>query len=165
MFDEQSIRLNLYQTNYDLIINTHGDIDPYYDSSLNAKNTIVYCHYPSAKLFLENEDTDYLTYHLKIDRLHPPSMSKSGVSSQIDYKNPNQLMSQIIESTETEFRTNNHNDNRKEYVKWVKRTYDSMIRNSFLITNSNYSKAAILREYDRNDVMVLSPPVDVDTII
>jgi len=165
MFDEQSIRLNLYQTNYDLIINTHGDIDPYYDSSLNAKNTIVYCHYPSAKLFLENEDTDYLTYHLKIDRLHPPSVSKSGVSSQIDYKNPNQLMSQIIESTETEFRTNNHNDNRKEYVKWVKRTYDSMIRNSFLITNSNYSKAAILREYDRNDVMVLSPPVDVDTII
>jgi hypothetical protein len=40
-----------------------------------------------------------------------------------------------------------------------------MIRNSFLITNSNYSKAAILQEYDRNDVVVLSPPVDVDTII
>lgn len=165
MFDEQSIHLNLKQGNYDLIINTHGDIDPYYDSSLNANNTIVYCHYPSAKLFLENEDTEYLTYHLKIDRLHPRSMYNSGLISQIAYKNPNQLMSQIVESTGTESKMNNHNDNKKEYVKWVKNTYDSMVRNAFLITNSNYSKAAIIREYNKNDVIVLSPPVSVDTII
>ena len=46
-----------------------------------------------------------------------------------------------------------------------KKAYDAMIRNSFLITNSNYSKTAILREYNRNDVIVLSPPVDVDTIM
>ena len=165
MFDEQTIHLNLQQANYDLIINTHGDIDPYYDPSLNANNMIVYCHYPSAKIFLENEDTEYLTYHLKIDRLHPSSVSKSGIISQILYKNPNQLMSQMVESTGTKFKMNDHNDNRKEYVKWVKKTYDYMIRNSFLITNSNYSKIAISREYNRNDVIVLSPPVPVDTII
>ena len=58
MFDEQ--------TNYDLIINTHGDLDPYYDPSPNAKNMIVYCHYPSANLFIENDDMDYLKYHLKL---------------------------------------------------------------------------------------------------
>jgi glycosyltransferase involved in cell wall biosynthesis len=164
MFDKQSIHLNQQQTNYDLTINTHGDIDPYYDSSLNANNLIVYCHYPSAKLFIENKDTDYLTYHLKIDRLHSPSISKPAVRSQIAYKNPNQLMSQVIKPHRTENKMNHNNDNRKEYANWVKKTYDSMIRNSFLITNSNYSKTAILREYNRDDAIVLSPPVDIETI-
>ncbi len=121
MFDEQSIHLNLQQANYDLIINTHGDIDPCYDPSLNANKMIVYCHYPSAKIFLENEDIEYLTYHLKIDRLHPPSMSKSGVISQISYKNPNQLISQIVGSTGAEFKMNDHRYNRKEYEKWAKK--------------------------------------------
>jgi glycosyltransferase involved in cell wall biosynthesis len=92
-------------------------------------------------------------------------VSKSGVISQISYKNPNQLISQLVESTGTEFKMNDHRDNRKEYVKWVKKTYDSKVKNSFLITNSNYSKIAILREYNRNDVIVLSPPVPVDIII
>ncbi|HEU5120294.1 MAG TPA: glycosyltransferase [Candidatus Nitrosocosmicus sp.] len=166
MFDEQSIHHNLQQTNYDLIINTHADIDPYYHPSLNANNMIVYCHYPSAKLFIENEDMDYLTFHLKIDRLQSSSISKSSeVIPQIAYKNPNQLISQIIESPRNEIEMNSQNDNRKEYVKWVKKTYDSMIRNSFLITNSNYSKTAISQEYNRDDTIVLSPPVDVENII
>jgi glycosyltransferase involved in cell wall biosynthesis len=166
MFDEQSIRLTLQKTNYDLIINTHGDIDPYYDSSLSAHNMIVYCHYPSAKLFIENDDTDYLRYHLKIDRLQSSTIATNPeVRSQISYKNSNQLMSQIIESPGTEIELNSNDDDKKKYAKWVKKTYDSMIRNSFLITNSNYSKTAIQREYDRDDVIVLSPPVDVDKII
>lgn len=166
MFDEQSIHLTLQKTNYDLIINTHGDIDPYYDSSLSAHNMIVYCHYPSAKLFIENDDTDYLRYHLKIDRLQSSTIATNPeVRSQISYKNSNQLMSQIIESPGTEIKINSDDDNRKKYAKWVRKTYDSMIRNSFLITNSNYSKTAIQQEYDRDDVIVLSPPVDVDKII
>jgi glycosyltransferase involved in cell wall biosynthesis len=33
-----------------------------------------------------------------------------------------------------------------------------------LITNSNYSKAAISQEYNRDDAIVLSPPVDVEKI-
>jgi glycosyltransferase involved in cell wall biosynthesis len=165
MFDEQSIHHNLRQNNYELIINTHGDIDPYYHPSLNANNMIVYCHYPSAKLFIENEDMDYLTYHLKIGRLQSHSITKSPeVISQIAYKNPSQLISQIIESPGTEINMNSHNDNKKEYAKWVKKTYDSMIRNSTLITNSNYSKAAISQEYNRDDAIVLSPPVDVEKI-
>ena len=166
MFDEQSIHLTLQKTNYDLIINTHGDIDPYYDSSLSAHNMIVYCHYPSAKLFIENDDTDYLRYHLKIDRLQSSTITTNPeVRSPISYKNSNQLISQIIESPGTEIKINSDDDNRKKYAKWVRKTYDSMIRNSFLITNSNYSKTAIQREYDRDDVIVLSPPVDVDKII
>lgn len=167
MFDEQSIHRNLHLNNYDLVINTHGDIDPYFHPSLNAKNTIVYCHYPSAKLFLESKDTEYLTYHLKIDRLHSYTNPSFEVTSQVAYKNPNQMMSQMVESMVT--RSGNHicdsENSKKEYVDWAKTTYDRMITDSFLITNSNYSKAAIQKEYDRNDILVLSPPVDVDTII
>ena len=165
MFDEQSIRHNLQQTKYDLIINTHGDIDPYYHSSLNANNMIVYCHYPSAKLFIENENMDYLTYHLKIDRLQSHSISKPEVISQIAFKSPNQLMSQIFESPRTAINMNSDNHNRREYAKWVKETYDSMIGNSTLITNSNYSKTAISQQYNIDDAIVLSPPVDVEKII
>jgi glycosyltransferase involved in cell wall biosynthesis len=165
MFDKQSIHLTLQQTKYDLIINTHGDIDPYYDSSLNANNLIVYCHYPSAKQFIENEDVQYLTYHLKIDRLYSRSTSISEVGPPVSYKNFNQPMSQMTESVGTEYSERNQEDDRIEYVKWVKKTYDSMIRKSFLITNSKYSKTAILREYARDDAIVLSPPVDVNTII
>jgi glycosyltransferase involved in cell wall biosynthesis len=74
-------------------------------------------------------------------------------------------MSQIIESPGTEIKLNSNDDNKKKYAQWVRKTYDSMIRNSFSVTNSNYSKTAIQREYDRDDVIVLSPPVDVDKII
>ncbi len=164
MFDSQSIDSNI-NNSYDLIINTHGDIDPYYHSSLNAKNTIVYCHYPSAKQFIENEDVQYLTYHLKIDRLYSRSTSISGVGPPVSYKNFNQPMSQMTESVGTESSVRDHKDDRIEYIKWVKKTYDSMIRKSFLITNSKYSKTAIWREYARDDAIVLSPPVDVNTII
>ena len=96
---------------------------------------IVYCYYPSAKLLIENDDVDYLTYHLNTDRLRSHFISNAEVSSQIAYKNPNQLMFQIVESTGTEYRMNEHSDNRNEYVLWVKKTYDSMINNSFSITN------------------------------
>jgi glycosyltransferase involved in cell wall biosynthesis len=165
MFDDQSIRRNLQQGSYDLIINTHGDIDPYYHSSLNPKNMIVYCHYPSAKQFIEDQNTEYLTYHLKINRLDSGSDTISETSPKIYYKNLNQLTSQVIKKPGSDIQVYDHDEKRNEYVKWVKETYDSMIRNSFLITNSNYSKTAILREYHRDDIIVLSPPVDVDAII
>ncbi|VFJ14338.1 glycosyltransferase [Candidatus Nitrosocosmicus franklandus] len=167
MFDEQSIRQTLQQDNYDLIINTHGDLDPYFHSSLNANNMIVYCHYPSAKLFLENNNLDYLSYHLKIDRLPSISVSNQDTSNPIiSFGNSSQLMSQIVESSGTETSIMSHSDYRNQYAIWVKKAFDSMIRNSFLMTNSNYSKAAIQKEYGtNNDILVLSPPVDVDTII
>jgi len=129
---------------------------------------IVYCHYPSAKLLLENEDNEYLTYHLKIGRLQYRIEPRIGVTTQIVYKNPTQMASQMVESMFTDPGKHNfdYENSKKEYVNWVKKAFDSMIRNSFLMTNSNYSKAAIQKEYGtNNDILVLSPPVDVDTII
>jgi glycosyltransferase involved in cell wall biosynthesis len=126
---------------------------------------IVYCHYPSAKQFIEDQNTEYLTYHLKINRLDSGSDTISETSPKIYYKNLNQLTSQVIKKPGSDIQVYDHDEKRNEYVKWVKETYDSMIRNSFLITNSNYSKTAILREYHRDDIIVLSPPVDVDAII
>lgn len=37
--------------NYDLTINTHGDIDPYYHVSFSPSNAITYCHYPTANFY------------------------------------------------------------------------------------------------------------------
>ena len=75
MFDQKSIDSNITDNNYDIIINTHGDIDPYYSPKLSNTITITYCHYPLAKLFIENEDSNYFEYHLKVNRIHTTSSS------------------------------------------------------------------------------------------
>jgi hypothetical protein len=165
MFDDQSIRLNLQHGNYNLIVNTHGDIDPYYDSSLNPDKYIVYCHYPSAKISIENDFPDYYANHLKIKRLNHSSIFESESHSPLSSKKTNLLMSPTTKSPKTDFRINRQDEDIQMYKMWVKKTYDSMIKNSFLITNSNFSKDAILRKLDRDDTVVLSPPVNVEAII
>ena len=72
MFDEESIDSNITDNDYDLIINTHGDIDPYYSPKLSKATVVTYCHYPSARSFIENKDSNYLEYHLKVNRMHSP---------------------------------------------------------------------------------------------
>ena len=67
LLDEQSID-NIIKEEYDIIINTHGDIVPYYHKSLSKKNAITYCHFPSAKFFIQSEEKAYLEKHLKIVR-------------------------------------------------------------------------------------------------
>ena len=66
--DEQNIN-NVMKEDYDIIINTHGDIVPYYHKSLSKKNAITYCHFPSAKFFIQSEEKAYLEKHLKIARM------------------------------------------------------------------------------------------------
>ena len=75
MFDQKSIDSNITDNNYDIVINTHGDIEPYYSLKLSNTITITYCHYPLAKLFIENEDSNYFEYHLKVNRIHTTSSS------------------------------------------------------------------------------------------
>lgn len=45
---------------YDITINTHGDILPYYEPSLSRKNAITYCHYPVAAEYIRDRDPLYL---------------------------------------------------------------------------------------------------------
>src|SRR5262249_10086412 len=51
---------------YDLTINTHGDVVPYYQSSFSKDNALTYCHFPTAKYFIETEDSSYLQRNLNI---------------------------------------------------------------------------------------------------
>ena len=69
LLEEQSIS-NAIGKEYDIIINTHGDIVPYYNKSLSKNNAITYCHFPSAKFFIQSEDKAYLEKHLKLEEHH-----------------------------------------------------------------------------------------------
>jgi hypothetical protein len=40
---------------YAVTINTHGDKVPYFDPSISKDNSIVYCHFPSAKDYIEGK--------------------------------------------------------------------------------------------------------------
>jgi glycosyltransferase involved in cell wall biosynthesis len=156
IFDEQTINNNIEKNDYDLIINTHGDIDPYYSNSLSKNNAITYCHFPSARFFIESEDKTYLEKHLKIGRMLLPNLVtttttttttpriKTGKNNFICYNKPN-------------------NFDRKKYLVWLGGAYDGLMRNSTILTNSEYSRKAILDTYGIDDAIVLSPPVDVDT--
>jgi glycosyltransferase involved in cell wall biosynthesis len=146
IFDEQSITNNM-KNGYDIIINTHGDIDPYYDDSLSKSNSITYCHFPSAKYLIQSEDKSYLEKHLKIGRMLSLSSNATTTDS--------------IEKNDSHQNIDDHN--KKRYINWLKCAYDNLMRNSAILTNSEYSKKAIFDAYGLDDAIVLSPPVDVNT--
>jgi len=163
MFDQESIDSNLSNNNYDIIINTHGDIDPYYSPKLSKTNMITYCHYPSAKSFIESEDLNYFDYHLRINRLNP-SADMSSSEFTVTLSSSIGSSCAINNRNNREPTANNFEKKKRRYMKWVKETYDMMIKNSLLITNSYYSKRAIFRTYGIDDTIVLSPPVAVNQI-
>jgi glycosyltransferase involved in cell wall biosynthesis len=47
---------------YDLTINTHGDMLPYFLSYFSKNNSITYCHFPLAKYLIESEDPEYCRF-------------------------------------------------------------------------------------------------------
>ncbi|MFL6368755.1 MAG: hypothetical protein ACJ72T_09460, partial [Nitrososphaeraceae archaeon] len=57
---------------YDLTINTHGDILPYFSKS----NSITYCHFPLAKYLIDSKDPEYSRF------------LKDRILSTINYTNP-----------------------------------------------------------------------------
>ena len=67
ILDEKSIE-RIMKNGYDIMINTHGDIDPFYNNSLTKNNAITYCHFPTAKYLIDSENNDYLGKHIKIAR-------------------------------------------------------------------------------------------------
>jgi glycosyltransferase involved in cell wall biosynthesis len=162
MFDQESIDNNITDNDYDLIINTHGDIDPYYSPKLSKAIVVTYCHYPSAKSFIENKDSNYFEYHLKVNRMHSSSL-KSNAGSIINADQSLSYLSSVNKRTDPDSIIDAL-EKENCYIKWVKETYDKMIRNSFLITNSQYSRKAIIEAYGIDEAIVLSPPVAVNNI-
>ena len=54
---------------YDITINTHGDILPYYAPSLSRRNYVAYCHFPVAAEYVRDRDQFYLQNFVKMGLL------------------------------------------------------------------------------------------------
>lgn len=121
-------------SDYNLIINTHGDLLPYYNRSKasdgDKKRIITYCHFPIVpQLIQENHDKSYMRFIRKW-------VGTEGLEEE-------DLQQRMLEN--------------------ILKTYDSMMRNTTVITNSNFSKKATEERYGSAvKPIVVYPPVDVE---
>jgi glycosyltransferase involved in cell wall biosynthesis len=121
---------------YSLIINTHGDLLPYYDhssqpevSSVSKKRIVTYCHFPIVPQLIEDgHDRGYMRFIKRWTKIE---------NIDID------LEQRMLEN--------------------VSKTYDLMMRNTTIITNSNFSRKAIEEHYGSAiKPIVIYPPVEVE---
>ena len=139
-FDEHNIKRSIRRERYDININTHVDLLPYYQDYFSKKNAVAYCHFPMAKQYIESRNLQYLKRDLRIikDQEQENTLSNNDTGSR----------------------------NKEKYFQMVKYFYDNVMKNSTVITNSEFSRKAIFEAFDNDEideVQVLSPPVDVDT--
>jgi glycosyltransferase involved in cell wall biosynthesis len=128
--------------NYDITINTNGDAAPYYHSSFSKNNAITYCHFPSTKYHIDSENIEYLKTDLGM------------MESSKEYKDINNSKN---------YKTKAQFNRRKEYFKLLKYGYCNLMRNSTVITNSEFSRRAIVNALGLDNIYVLSPPIDIET--
>jgi glycosyltransferase involved in cell wall biosynthesis len=134
--------------NYDVTINTNGDAAPYYHPSFSKINAITYCHFPSTKYHIESENTEYLRTDLGMEGatdIHSKTESYGSVTNRKFY------------DSKLQFRRN------REYFTILEYGYWNLMKNSILVTNSEFSRRAIVKAIGLNDVHVLSPPIDIET--
>ena len=134
--------------NYDITINTNGDAAPYYHSSFSKDNAITYCHFPSTKYHIESENIDYLKTDLGMTE-------RSNVFS--DNKDYEDINNPKNCKTKLQF------SRRKEYFEILKYGYWNLMRNSTVITNSEFSRRAIVNALGLDNIYILSPPIDIET--
>jgi glycosyltransferase involved in cell wall biosynthesis len=141
--DEPVINRIVEEGNYDITINTHGDTLPYYHCSLSKNNALTYCHFPSAKYHIDSENLEYLR-DIKI----------SGFTQipDIDYSKNKEAH---IFDVECEHKV-------KKYFQFLRNKYYNMMKNTLVLTNSEYTCKAISNAL-HIDAKILFPPVDVDT--
>lgn len=129
--------------NYDFTVNTHGDTLPYYHRSFSKNNAVTYCHFPSARYHIDSENLEYLrdirvTGFRQIDEM--------------DYSEKN--VPRIFD-LETEQKI-------KRYFKFLRDRYENLMKNTLLLTNSEYTRKAISNAFNI-EAKILYPPVDVET--
>jgi len=152
---EEDVRHVLDDYQYDLIINTHGDSLPYFyknhkesndnmtnlntstdDLNAHSMNTrrplmLTYCHYPLV-----------------------PYQTKNG-----DYR---RFLSKFIKfNDESAYFPSLHLGIMDKLLSNANSLYSLMIRNTIVLTNSEFSKRAIKHTYNK-DSLILSPPVNVE---
>ena len=138
---------------YDITINTQGNWVPYYHSNFTRKNAITYCHFPSAKYDIESENTIYLERVLGI------KVSSDDASTHIN--NDNNKCSTKIDNninTNTKFSADS-SKSKKEWFRILKYCYWNLIKNSTIITNSEFTRRAIVDAFGIDQIYVLSPPM------
>jgi glycosyltransferase involved in cell wall biosynthesis len=111
---------------YDLIINTHGDMLPFFLPWFTKKNAVTYCHFPLAKYLMDSKDPEYIRF-LNSTILY--NVSRGNVS--------------------------------KKYLNLAQNAYTHMLRNSTILSNSEFTSRVISKAFGLEST-VLSPPVDVD---
>ena len=142
------------QTNYDydITINTHPDSAPYYQPSFSKNNAITYCHYPAAKYHIESENIGYLEKDVEIEIMSNTSYinnkNDSNLKNYIKSDNKHKLIEITI----------------KEYFRILKYGYWNLMRNSTIVTNSEFTRKIIVDAFgiDYDSIYVLSPPIDID---
>ncbi|MGZ8886820.1 MAG: glycosyltransferase, partial [Nitrososphaeraceae archaeon] len=61
------------------------------------------------------------------------------------------------------FKTKPQFSRRKEYFEIIKYGYWNLMRNSTVITNSEFSRRAIVNAFGLDNIYILSPPIDIET--
>lgn len=112
---------------YDLTINTHGDMLPYFASDFSKNNSITYCHFPLAKYLINSKDPEYTRF---LNNAILATMVNTDCSS-------------------------------RKYFQSAQTAYIHMLRNSTVLSNSEFSCKAIRKAFGIDSIL-LSPPVDVD---
>jgi glycosyltransferase involved in cell wall biosynthesis len=142
---EKSNIVTNYSTREFVTINTHGDKIPYYNPAMTKDNSIVYCHYPTAKSLIQKRDIEYLENELNIRTMKKITTYNKRYTMKVQNKY----------SEEYSHRTD-------AIFKLLKQAYTNLINKSTVLTNSEYSRKAILSTFRSSNVQILNPPVDVD---
>lgn len=147
LYLSENIPSNHDINDYELIINTHGDILPYYPITnskyINFDNTcnkmITYCHFP------------LLPYYIKYNKFSSYLINLMYAITK-DLNNQKEILSLIFDKYSL-----------NELEKKALKRFNLMIENSQVITNSNFSKLSI-EDYFRNKPLrlsIINPPVDI----
>ena len=127
------LQLASEEEKYRLIINAHGDILPYYNPNKHEK--------------LKGKIITYCHYPLM------PNLADKGT-----YK---KFLLKFLKNSKYGYGLNFHFVEKKLLSNALK-TYDLMMKNKIIITNSNFSQRTIENNYGKVVLSILSPPVNVD---
>ena len=137
------------------------DSTPYFHPSFSKNNSIVYCHYPAAKYHIESENIGYLEKDIEIEDI-------SSVSSHGNNNNYKDITVGNLKNHIKKANNNNHKLRKttiKEYFRILKYGYWNLMRNSTIVTNSEFTRNVIVEAFgtDYNSICILRPQIDVDT--
>ena len=122
---------------YDMLVNTHGDILPYFLPSFSSKFCITYCHFPVVAEYAASHNLAYLQSLVELDLADRDIFQVA---------NSNLFWRSLLEY------------------------YLLMLRNSFVVTNSKFSRQAIMNTMTSGThrmasaPTIIAPPVCVDEL-